>query len=663
MTPLVDLRGKLGLVIGIANGHSIAAGCAEAFAQCGARLAATYLNDRARDWVTPVTNRLGVEWTAPCDVREPGQLEALFGEVSTRWGGLDFLLHSIAFAPREDLHGRVVDSSAEGFATAMDVSCHSFLRMAKLAEPLMTQGGCLLCVTFYGSERVVEHYNLMGPVKAALESATRYVAAELGPKAIRAHAISPGPIATRAASGIDRFDELLEQAASSVPRRQLVETKDVGALAAFFGERRSETDYRHSHSGRQRPASSRMSRLIFLAVAGCAASLPNAASAARPVEILIGHAGRSEIDGAILIELRLLNGGTEPQSVALPNRIQARVEQANAPHTIWLSRAATTPANVTVAPSGFVPAAYEITATPETSFDGATISIPAWNSAAVRIALQPALEYSQSTQAIARPPVEASSEQSAATPPSDRAAGNAFLANLSAYEPIYAAYGPGTNSEARIQISFKYQLFGSRQAEGLPRSWRDGLHFAYSQRMFWDMGADSSPFRNIDYQPELLYLTPSATFSSGTAISGQGGIRHESNGRDGPASRSINSIYVAPMAAIPLGDGYQLSIAPRLSFFVGDKSENPDIHRYRGNTSLFIEVGEAEGLRLSTSTRFNFSSGKGAIAADLSYPLARLLGGGPDFYLFGQSFVGYGENLLDYDRRTSRFRIGLALVR
>lgn len=232
--PLVDLAGKRGLVIGIANDTSIAAGCARAFARCGARLAATYLNDKAEKWVAPVAEELGVEWTAPCDVRVPGQLEALFERARCEWGGIDFLLHSIAFAPKEDLHGRVVDSSAEGFAVAMDVSCHSFLRMARLAEPLMTDGGCLLCVTFYGSERVVEHYNLMGPVKAALESATRYVAAELGGKGIRAHAISPGPIATRAASGIDRFDELLERAAAQVPQRQLVDIDDVGGLAAFL---------------------------------------------------------------------------------------------------------------------------------------------------------------------------------------------------------------------------------------------------------------------------------------------------------------------------------------------------------------------------------------------------------------------------------------------
>ena len=234
MKTLVDLAGKRGLVVGIANEHSIAAGCAQAFRDCGARLAATYLNEKAKPYVAPVAEAIGAEWLAPCDVRVPGELEALFERVKGEWGGLDFLLHSIAYAPKEDLHGRVVDSSADGFALAMDVSCHSFLRMARLAEPLMTEGGCLLCVTFYGSERVVEHYNLMGPVKAALESATRYVAAELGGKGIRAHAISPGPIATRAASGIDRFDELLDRAAAAVPDRQLVDIADVGALAAFL---------------------------------------------------------------------------------------------------------------------------------------------------------------------------------------------------------------------------------------------------------------------------------------------------------------------------------------------------------------------------------------------------------------------------------------------
>ncbi len=229
-----SLRGKRGLVVGIANDSSIAAGCARAFAAQGATLAATYLNEKALPHVRPVTDALGCELLLPCDVGVAGQLEAVFDKVRTTWGRLDFLLHAIAFAPAADLHGRVVDCSAAGFALAMDVSCHSFLRMAHLAEPLMPDGGCLLTVTFYGSERVVANYNLMGPVKAALESAVRYTAAELGPQQIRAHAISPGPISTRAASGIAHFDALLVAEAAAAPEHQLVDIEDVGALAAFL---------------------------------------------------------------------------------------------------------------------------------------------------------------------------------------------------------------------------------------------------------------------------------------------------------------------------------------------------------------------------------------------------------------------------------------------
>ncbi len=232
LTP--SLRGKRGLVVGIANDSSIAAGCASAFAAAGATLAATYLNDKALPYTRPVADALGCALLLPCDVRIPGQLEAVFERIRAEWGRLDFLLHAIAFAPADDLHGRVVDCSAAGFALAMDVSCHSFLRMAHLAEPLMPDGGCLLTVTFYGSERVVDHYNLMGPVKAALESAVRYTAAELGPKGIRAHAISPGPIKTRAASGIAHFDEMLAAAAATAPQQHLVDIDDVGALAAFL---------------------------------------------------------------------------------------------------------------------------------------------------------------------------------------------------------------------------------------------------------------------------------------------------------------------------------------------------------------------------------------------------------------------------------------------
>ncbi|MDD2877583.1 MAG: enoyl-ACP reductase FabI [Acidiphilium sp.] len=232
--PIVDLGGKIGLVLGIANEHSIAAGCARRFADAGAQLAATYLNDKAKPFVEAVTNTLACPLLLPGDVREAGALEAVFAAVRERWGHLDFLLHAMAFAPRDDLHARVTDCSAAGFAMAMDVSCHSFIRCARLAEPLMPKGGALLSVSFYGSERVVEHYNLMGPVKAALEASVRYLAAELGPQRIRVNALSPGPIATRAASGIEQFDELLDRAAKEAPEHHLATIEDVGALAAFL---------------------------------------------------------------------------------------------------------------------------------------------------------------------------------------------------------------------------------------------------------------------------------------------------------------------------------------------------------------------------------------------------------------------------------------------
>ena len=231
---MLSLANKKGLVIGIGNNQSIAYGCAQSFRASGAELAITYLNAKAEPYVRPLAQQLESPIVMPCDVREPGQLEAVFDAITQQWGHLDFVLHSIAYAPKDDLHARVVDCSQAGFSMAMDVSCHSFIRVAQLAEPLMSKGGCLLTVTFYGSEKVVEHYNLMGPVKAALESTVRYMAAELGHKRIRVHALSPGPLRTRAASGIDRFDELLERTRMLTPDCQLVHIEDVGNYAAFL---------------------------------------------------------------------------------------------------------------------------------------------------------------------------------------------------------------------------------------------------------------------------------------------------------------------------------------------------------------------------------------------------------------------------------------------
>ena len=231
---MIDLKGKRGLVVGVANEASIAAGCARAFRAAGAELALTFLNEKARPWVEPVAQEVGAPLFLPCDVREPGQLEAVFDRITAEWGRLDFLLHAIAFAPREDLHTSVVNASAEGFATAMDISCHSFLRMARLARPLMQAGGSLITVSFYGADRVVENYNLMGPVKAALEASVRYTAADLAGEGIRAFSLSTGPVKTRAASGIGRFDALMDEVRARTPSGRLVSIEEIGALAAFL---------------------------------------------------------------------------------------------------------------------------------------------------------------------------------------------------------------------------------------------------------------------------------------------------------------------------------------------------------------------------------------------------------------------------------------------
>ena len=228
------LEGKRGLIVGIANDQSIAWGCAKAFRSLGAELAVTYLNDKAKAYVEPLAHELNARIIMPLDVQVSGQMEAVFERIEKEWGQIDFLIHSIAFSPKDTLRGRVVDAPKDGFVTTMEVSCWSFLRMANLAEPLMKKGGTLFTMTYYGSQIVVENYNIMGVAKAALESAVRYIAAELGPKGIRVHAISPGPLLTRAASGIPEFDELLEKARSKAPTRSLVSIDDVGLATAFL---------------------------------------------------------------------------------------------------------------------------------------------------------------------------------------------------------------------------------------------------------------------------------------------------------------------------------------------------------------------------------------------------------------------------------------------
>ena len=237
MTPIIPqpvLKGAKAFVVGIANEHSIAWGCAKAFHELGADVAVTYLNEKARPHVEPLARELGSTIFLPLDVSVPGQLEAVFEAIGQQWGRLDILVHSIAWAPKDDLQGGLLNCSAEGFAKSIDVSCHSFIRMARLAVPLMTGGGAMFAMSYYGANRVVPNYNVMGPVKAALEASCRYLAYELGPKGIRVHAMSPGPLKTRAASGLKDFDLLLTEAAQKAPLGELVDIMDVGFACAYL---------------------------------------------------------------------------------------------------------------------------------------------------------------------------------------------------------------------------------------------------------------------------------------------------------------------------------------------------------------------------------------------------------------------------------------------
>lgn len=228
------LKGKKALIVGVANDNSIAYGCAKMLKKAGADLAITYLNEKAKPFVDKVAEELKPSIYMPCDVTSTSDVSNVFNEIQEQWHEMDILIHSIAFAPKKDLQGPVVECSKEGFLLAMEISCYSFIQMANLAKPLMKNGGTLFAMSFHGAQQVIEHYNVMGPVKSALESAVRYMAFELGPQKIRVIAISPGPVKTRAASGLEEFDKLLQRAEQESPLKSVVDIVDVGAMVTYL---------------------------------------------------------------------------------------------------------------------------------------------------------------------------------------------------------------------------------------------------------------------------------------------------------------------------------------------------------------------------------------------------------------------------------------------
>jgi enoyl-[acyl-carrier protein] reductase I len=228
------MAGKRGLIMGVANSRSIAWGIAQACARHGAELAFTYQGDAIKKRVEPLAAEIGAKLVVPCDVSDVASVDATFAAIEKAWGKLDFVVHAIAFSDKDELTGRYVDTSADNFTKTMFISCYSFTAIAQRAEKLMTDGGSLLTLTYYGAEKWMPHYNVMGVAKAALEASVRYMAADLGPKNIRVNAISAGPIKTLAASGIGDFRYILKWNEYNSPLRRTVTTEEVGDSAFYL---------------------------------------------------------------------------------------------------------------------------------------------------------------------------------------------------------------------------------------------------------------------------------------------------------------------------------------------------------------------------------------------------------------------------------------------
>ncbi|MDO9488086.1 MAG: phospholipase A [Sphingomonadaceae bacterium] len=361
------------------------------------------------------------------------------------------------------------------------------------------------------------------------------------------------------------------------------------------------------------------------------------------------------------IDVLFTGDGDAPERLSAPARISAELRAQNRSYEATLERVATASPPTAIPPGGFQRVSYRLLLPDGLAPGGlAMLSIPSLASNAV-----PFIVPQRQAAATAQTPIATSVEPlplEVATVAEQRPTGNLFLPGLSAYQPIYGIAGFGTNTNVKLQLSFKYQLFGEQGAFGSAGSLLNGVQFAYTQRMYWDTQRSSLPFRNLDFQPELIYRLQSREREDRPTYGLTAGLRHESNGREGVDSRTVNIAYLEPTLATKIG-GYDVSIGPRAWFYYGGQTGNEDIERYRGYTGFSLAVGSDDGLRLSSFSRYNFGSGKGSTQVDGSYPLNRLVWSRLNLYLYGQLFAGYGENMLDYDRQVTRARLGVAIVR
>lgn len=381
-------------------------------------------------------------------------------------------------------------------------------------------------------------------------------------------------------------------------------------------------------------------RLVAVSLLACSAGTALAAPPASPLTEAISEV-RSADDGKAIVARILLANTADDHAVDVPPRLDAVLHGSDHDIAVQLVRRGP---SVQVPPRGWTTADYGVER--PTGVAGPMVLSLGGGQGGYAFALTP------------ETPVLAA----AASSPVRHDAGAqsiSALGNLSAYQPVYALAGSGTDSDVKIQLSFQYQLFGR---SGEPQtSWLDGFRFAYTQAIYWNVAADSQPFRDVSYMPELFYIHRWPANGQGLAFSARGGFLHESNGKGGLSSRAYQYLYAEPKIDVPLGD-YTLSVGPRLFHYVFSRDNNPDIARYRGHQALALSIGSDDGFKLSTTSRYNFSSGKGSFEGELSYPVRRLIGRTP-LYLVVQGFTGYGEDLLDYNRRQTRVRAGVGIVR
>jgi len=403
----------------------------------------------------------------------------------------------------------------------------------------------------------------------------------------------------------------------------------------------------------------------FVLLAGL--SMPRLVSAQQVTRVFVVPTDPVTAGGPLSVWLVILNASDRAVTYAFPASLDGRLRASGAERSVSATlRNAGDAGEVVIAPGGYVRREYEAKV-PEGLEGQAALSVPGLEANAVALEVRRADTVARASGPASgeAAPAPAETPKTPAEGEEVSAAAKFFSEHFSGYEPFYFIAGPDYPT-ARFQISFKYQLFSNTGALAKKLPVFKGLHIAYTQTSLWDLDSTSKPFVDTSYKPELFYAVErvdGGRWSDWLRLDLQAGFQHESNGKSGADSRSLNIAYFEPKLVVGSEDGFRFSLAPRAWAYLGGLDENPDIKDYRGYVGLRSTLGWGNGLLLSATGRLGDDANRGSLQLDLSYPLFRLLYGNLGLYLYAQYFLGYGESLLRYDERTSAFRIGFALFR